>query len=647
VHGVRLFNKLETYSFISVIMYENPYRRKELLERIERKIIGRRREIRAILATLAAGKNILLEGPPGTTKSTILKTIAEESGIPFYIVEGSADLTPQKLVGIFNPSKVIHDSFKPEYFEPGPLVKAMQDGGILYIEEFNRMPEETANTLIRAMEEREITIPRYGVVKANPSFRVICAMNPYDDVGTNRISRAIMDRFCRLRLDYQSREEEIEIVRVRTGVKNMQLIELAVDIARKTREHPALKMGASVRGAIDMVLIVEEMRKIKKGNMTIEDLLDAAILAMSSKIWIADPDIKPEDIIKEIFFNVIRKREFFRKENSREVASPREQFMIKEDNTIFSISTNNEKIEKRINENVGKEIDILIKYADIAPRRVSLELNSNPEVFLIALKSGVQRRDLRILELLARTYEYIKEELRKLALRYAREMILKVAFDAISGVYAGSFSSDNFRWDYDDINIDKTLEKMVDKGSLYLDPEELIVYKRKRAKRCYALIIDRSMSMAGYKIILAALAGAILAYASRGLNDYCVLAFNTDVTFLKRINERIDVHELVNKILSLEAIGYTDIANALREALKELQVAKLYNYSAILITDGEWTAGDNPLKVAPLYRSLHVIAVPSKWRGFAQAIAIRGHGKFILVRNLEEIPKAIIKIIGY
>ena len=600
------------------------------MERITRRIIGRRREIKAILAALMAGRNILLEGPPGTTKSTILRIIAEESGVPFYIVEGSADLTPQKLVGIFNPSKVIHEGFKPENFEPGPLVKAMQEGGILYIEEFNRMPEETANVLIRATEEREIAIPRYGTVKAKPSFRVICAMNPYDDVGTTRLSRALMDRFCRLRLDYQSREEEIKIVKAKTGIEDSYLVELAVDIARRTREHPALRMGASVRGAIDMVLIAHGMRALKGSELTLDELLDAAILAMSSKIWVEDPEVQPEEVIRQVFFEVIRGREEDLIREKKERARRDLSSMDSED--------------PRDPDGLMGEVRHLVKHASIAPRAVSLRLNLRPDLLLTALKLDIGRGSLEGLELFARTYDFLERGLRELAKKYALRIILRIASHAVGKARRGPLCTEAFNWDSDDIDIDRTIEKMLEGYHYNLDSEELMVYKRERRRRCYALIIDRSISMSGYKIILAALTGATLAYATRDLDDYCVLAFNTKVTFLKRLREHMDAETIVNRILGLEAYGYTDIASALKEAYMELRKG-VSECVAVLITDGEWTAGDNPLKVAPLYKQLNVIAVPSKWRGFARAIAIRGHGRYALATSLRDVPRIVRTII--
>jgi MoxR-like ATPase len=231
-------------------------------ETLKKDIVGREIEIKAILVALSVGKHILLEGPPGTSKSTLLRKIARVSNIPLFHFEGNIDLTPAKLIGHFNPAKVMADSYHPDYFEKGPLTRAMEEGGILYIEEFNRMPADVSNVLISPMEEGEMTIPRYGTVNAVRPFTVIAAQNPYDDVGTVRISRAFMDRICLIKMDYQTEAEEREIVRLRTGSDDGPSIALAVRMVRETRDHPDIKLGASIRAAIDMVDLFGGMQKL-------------------------------------------------------------------------------------------------------------------------------------------------------------------------------------------------------------------------------------------------------------------------------------------------------------------------------------------------------------------------------------------------
>ncbi|MEM2475220.1 MAG: VWA domain-containing protein, partial [Thermofilaceae archaeon] len=145
---------------------------------------------------------------------------------------------------------------------------------------------------------------------------------------------------------------------------------------------------------------------------------------------------------------------------------------------------------------------------------------------------------------------------------------------------------------------------------------------------------------AGFKLVLGAFASAVLAYAGSRVDDYCVLSFNTRVDLLKGVRERRDVEEVVNRILSLEAEGYTDIHAALVAARDHL-VASGYEPRAILVTDAEWTAGRNPLEAAPLFRELNVILVPSKYLGFARAMAELGGGRLVLVRSIEEAPEKL------
>src|SRR5260221_4012683 len=107
-------------------------------EDIGRAVVGRRRELALVLAAVTAGRDVLLEGPPGTSKSTILRGITASWDVPFVLVEGNAELTPSKLVGHHNPARVLAEDYCEGNFVPGPLVDAMRCGGFLYIEELNR-----------------------------------------------------------------------------------------------------------------------------------------------------------------------------------------------------------------------------------------------------------------------------------------------------------------------------------------------------------------------------------------------------------------------------------------------------------------------------------------------------------------------------
>lgn len=289
---------------------------KDIIPKIQDQIVAREKELELIIACINAGKHILLEGPPGTSKSTILGLIAKYSGLPIYNLEGNADLTPAKLVGNFDPSLVIEHGLKPEYFIKGPLFMAMEEGGLLYIDEFNRMAADASNVLIRAIEGNELVVPRYGMIKAHHNFRVVLAQNPFDDVGVGKISRALYDRLLRIRMDYQSEYEEQRIVSMEImnrGVKSSKATKaIAVGLTRATRTHPEIKQGASVRGAIDIITLVSSLIDLGSESRTDYELLrDAAWVSLSGKIWLDPSSSKTaEVIIEELLLDILKLHDF-------------------------------------------------------------------------------------------------------------------------------------------------------------------------------------------------------------------------------------------------------------------------------------------------------------------------------------------------
>ncbi len=273
-------------------------------EAIAAKVVGRGRELDLVLAAVSAGRDILLEGPPGTGKSTLLRAITANWGVPFVLVEGNAELTAARLVGHHNPARVLKEDYSSDNFVAGPLLEAMTGGGFLYIEEFNRAPEDTVNVLLAAMAERQIAVPRVGVITAKETFRVVASMNPFDSVGTARISDSVYDRWCRLSVGYQDAAEEEAIVATRTGCTDTALISDAVAITRATRSHKELRRGSSVRGAIDITAIAAELAGFgaegDEGHR--HRVLDAAMLALSARISLDEAsDRTPEDVIKDIW----------------------------------------------------------------------------------------------------------------------------------------------------------------------------------------------------------------------------------------------------------------------------------------------------------------------------------------------------------
>ncbi len=277
-------------------------------ERVARHLVGRERELELVLSAVGAGRDIVLEGPPGTSKTTLLRAITTEWGIPLLFVEGNADLTPSRLIGHHNPARVLREDYSAENFVPGPLVEAMREGGFLYIEEFNRAPDDTLNTLLTAMAERQVTVPRAGTTTAKPTFRVIASMNPYDNVGTVRLSTSIADRLCRLSVDYQDDAAERGIVALRTGLSaGDRLVADAVAVTRATRVHPDVRQGSSVRGAIDTALIGTEIAELRGVADRADErypqvVLDAMTVALSGRIQLDEAaETTPELVLRQIW----------------------------------------------------------------------------------------------------------------------------------------------------------------------------------------------------------------------------------------------------------------------------------------------------------------------------------------------------------
>jgi MoxR-like ATPase len=269
-------------------------------------VVGRRRELELVQAALASGAHILIEGPPGTGKSTLLRRVAESRHTEFVLVEGSAELTPARLIGSFDPALVLEAGYRPENFSDGPLVRALREGGLLYVEELNRVPEETINVLLTVMSEGEINVPRLGRIAADASFRLVAAMNPYDSVGTSRLSMALYDRTCRISVGYQDAEHERQIVALVAPRAKPALVAEAVALARATREHPDLRWGASVRGAIDYARLVPELADIRA--VPTDDWqagLDAALTTLSGRIRLHESCRRPaEQIVEEVYRRV-------------------------------------------------------------------------------------------------------------------------------------------------------------------------------------------------------------------------------------------------------------------------------------------------------------------------------------------------------
>ncbi len=278
----------------------------ETLTRLRQEVVGRSREAELVVASLMAGRHLLLEGPPGTGKSTLLRAISNAGDQTMEFVEGNAELTPARLAGHFDPAQVMEAGYTEAVWVDGPLVRAMREGRILYLEEINRVPEETLNLLVTVMSEGELTVPRLGRIEADPRFRFVAAMNPFDAVGTARISGAIYDRVCRVAMGYQTAEEEVDIAALVTDLPR-DYIEKVVEVIRASRSHADVRVGSSVRGAVDLLLLSTDLGALREQPPTDFHIgLDCALAALSGRIRLHDStNVTPEEVVTELWTSVL------------------------------------------------------------------------------------------------------------------------------------------------------------------------------------------------------------------------------------------------------------------------------------------------------------------------------------------------------
>ncbi len=258
------------------------------ISRLPLELVGREEELRKMMAGIASRRSVLLEGPVGVGKTHLAIAATERLGVPVFRIDGDSRYTEQKLTGWFDPPAVMKKGFVAEAFIEGPLVQAMRAGGILFINELNRLPEGVQNVLLPALDEKKIALPRLGSVEAAPGFLVIATQNPKEFVATSHLSEAILDRFELLSIGYQTESEEFAIVhRKLEQVLDLEtgselIAKAAVRMARATRTHPKVRRGASIRAALAIAELMAVF--LRDGADFRSAFLDASRMALPTRI---------------------------------------------------------------------------------------------------------------------------------------------------------------------------------------------------------------------------------------------------------------------------------------------------------------------------------------------------------------------------
>ena len=285
--------------------------------------MGKRGEVRLLLATLIAGGHALLEGVPGVAKTMMARALASALAVEFRRVQFTPDLLPSDVLGT-----MVYRDGRFE-FEPGPIF-----ANIVLVDEVNRASPKTQAALLEAMQERQVTV--WGVSRPLPRpFMVVATMNPVEMEGVYPLSEAQVDRFlARITVGYPSRDEMVEIMdrlevieewpiepaasggdvleaqRALWGVHVDRNIKYYIaDIVEATRRHPNVRLGASPRAAIAMLQLSRALALLEgRPYVTPDDVKEVAGAALTHRI-ILRPEARlegatPEDVVSDVLDEV-------------------------------------------------------------------------------------------------------------------------------------------------------------------------------------------------------------------------------------------------------------------------------------------------------------------------------------------------------
>jgi len=303
---------------------------KEVVDRIsdniQKVIVGKREVIELTMVALLCEGHILLEDVPGIGKTMLAKAIARSIGCAFRRIQFTPDLLPSDVTGIsfFNQK---NQEFE---FRPGPLMAQ-----IVLADEINRATPRTQSALLEAMQEHQLTIDGETYSLPRP-FMVLATQNPIELEGTFPLPEAQIDRFLiQLGLGYPSEEEENAILlrferedpletlgpvvdaavllEMQRDVRTIRVEESVrryiVQVARSTREHPAVELGVSPRGTLSLYKTAQALAAIEGREYVIpDDVKRLAPYVLTHRIIIS-PQTRlrgrtPEEVMMEIVGSV-------------------------------------------------------------------------------------------------------------------------------------------------------------------------------------------------------------------------------------------------------------------------------------------------------------------------------------------------------
>lgn len=306
----------------------------DLVEGMNRHIVGQKHLVNSLLIGLLADGHILLEGVPGLAKTLAIKTLAGLIEAQFGRIQFTPDLLPADVVGTLIYSQK-EESFK---VKKGPVF-----ANFVLADEINRAPAKVQSALLEAMQERQVTIGEHTFDLPEP-FLVLATQNPIEQEGTYELPEAQVDRFMmKVLVDYPTIEEEKRIVRAQIEggthtaqpvtdtariVKARELVkqvyvderiaQYVADLVFATRYPDRYKLGdmkqymafgGSPRASINLALAARARAFVeRRGYVVPEDVRAVAPDVLRHRIGLtyeAEADeVKADDVVREILNRV-------------------------------------------------------------------------------------------------------------------------------------------------------------------------------------------------------------------------------------------------------------------------------------------------------------------------------------------------------
>ncbi|HEM0210090.1 TPA: MoxR family ATPase [Listeria monocytogenes] len=260
----------------------------EIINEVEKVIVGKRHVVKLSLTALLAGGHVLLEDVPGVGKTMMVRTLSKTIGVSFKRIQFTPDLLPADVTGvsIFNPET------RDFEFRPGPVM-----GNIVLADEINRTAPRTQAALLEGMAENSVTVDGITRKLANPFF-VMATQNPIEYEGTYALPEAQLDRFLlKINIGYPTVEEEMQLLTLKQYQdpldQTQQVVTLSelLDLKNKakqvfiddvlknyiirlvdaTRKHPSVALGNSPRGSLAFMQAAQAFALIEGRDYVIPD----------------------------------------------------------------------------------------------------------------------------------------------------------------------------------------------------------------------------------------------------------------------------------------------------------------------------------------------------------------------------------------